>query len=247
MKLREQIDQELKELYPDERILQDIFDRKSKRVPGFRLLLCAVLSGALLAVPVSAHMFSTIFQTTRITDENRGLVMEPDIAQSEERPADAPPPKAPELLMEDPQKLSEATGGVIRGTADGAFLPNTISVIGLLYSEEEACWNVPELLTANGFVTVFSQESGEGWHLQKGETLHLSLQTGRTAGTDPEDPTERMEFGFIRDHIFYPGELQKAADFSYTLTAPETGTYYLYGINCSSNKIYMKDGNIMIP
>lgn len=246
MTLREQIDQELKELSPDEQILQNIFRQKRTRTPELRLLLCGVLLTALFAFPVSAHIFGTIFQTTLITDENRALVMEPDIAASEERPADAPEPETPNLLMEDPERLSEATGGVIQGTADGAFLPDAISVIDLVYSEETALWEMPELLTANGFVTVFSQESKEGWYLQKGETLRLHLQTGRRAGADTGTPTERMEIGFIQDHLFYQGTLQEASDFSYTLTAPETGAYYLYCINCSSNKIYIKKGSIVL-
>ena len=248
MRLKEQIDQELKTWYPSERILTEILERKTPgRIPAYRILLCAALGVCLLAFPVSAHMFGTLLETTRITDENRALLNEQDIAVAEECPAEAEQPETPKPLMDDPEKVSEMTGGIIQHIDDGAFLPDTVSVIRLYSDETDGSWTIPELLTANGFTTIFADADGNGWYLQKGETLTLHCQIGRTAGTEAADPAERMEIGYIRDHVFYQGELFREIGFDYTLTAPETGTYYPYCINSTDGRIYIRGGFVNRP
>lgn len=194
--------------------------------------------------PVSAHMLCNIFETTRITDANRSLLEEPDIAVSETLAAGIEFPESPDLLMDDLEKVSEVTDGIILEIENGAFLPDTISVIRLSSDKSRSSWTIPELLTANGFTTIFRKEDGAGWYLQKGETLNLCCRIGKTAGTDQSNPAERMEIGYIKDHVFCQGKAFVETDFSYTLTAPETGIYYLYCINCSAGKIYIKEGNI---
>ena len=244
MKLREQIDMELKELKPTENTLKEILKNGGKRrLPGRRLLLGAAVLAALLAVPASAHMFGSITETTPITDENRALLDEPDIAVASEAPVEESY-EEPVYLMDNPEKMAEVTEGIIREVAPGAFLPDTVTVLALSPNSGNTGWVIPELLTANGFTTIFTKENGDGWELKKGETLHIQYKIGPTAGTDPKNPKKRMEIGYIADHVFYSGELMKEEDFSYTLTAPEDGVYYLYNINFSDGKIYITGGEI---
>lgn len=244
MKLREQIDMELNELKPTEDTLQEILKSGAQRpLPGRRLLLCAAVLAAFAVVPASAHMFGSITKTTPITDENRELLNEPDIAVASEAPAEENY-EEPVLLMDNPEKLAEVTEGIIREVAPDAFLPDTVTVLALSPNSENTGWVIPELLTANGFTTIFTRENGEGWELKKGETLHIQYEIGSTAGTDPKDPKKRMEIGYIADHVFYTGELMKEENFSYTLAAPKDGTYYLYNINSSDGKIYITGGVI---
>jgi len=244
MKLREQIDMELKEQTPSEEILREILQNgKPRRFPERRLLLCAVLAAALVAVPVSAHMFGSITETTPITDENRELADQPDIALAQVAPADETGFEEPTLLMDDPEKLAEVTGGIIQKVNEGAFLPDTITVLSLSSNTDGTGWVIPELLTLNGFTTVFTKENGSGWYLKKGETLQMQYQIGTAAKEDSQSP-KGMEIGYICDHIFYSGNFMKEQNFSYTLTAPEDGTYYLYNINCCSGKIHITGGDI---
>lgn len=130
MKLRDYIDRELADMTPNESILRDILKKENKPFflkPG--LALCAALLALAFVIPVSANMFGPIGNTIRITDENRALLKQPDIAVSEEAPADTENHAAPSLLMENWDKVSEAAAGIIREVEEGAFLPDTITNI----------------------------------------------------------------------------------------------------------------------
>lgn len=204
MKLREQIDTELKELRPSEEILHKILkSKKHRQLPKGRLLLCAALLATLAVIPVSAKMFGVITETTRITDENRELLGQPDIAISSEAPADETGSEEPELLMDYPEKMAEVTEGIIKEVDKGAFLAEPITVLSLSPNADNTGWVIPELLTSNGFTTIFTQENGKGWELKKGDTLHIRYHIGATKGTDPDDPRERMEIGYIADGEIY--------------------------------------------
>lgn len=181
-----------------------------------------------------------IRETTRITDENRALLDQPDTAVCETLPTEAEMPEEPKLLMDDLEKVSDATDGIIQEIEDGAFLPDTVTVITLSPGEDRDTWMIPELLTANGFTTIFTKADGSGWTLLKGETLRIDYQ----AGGAKTGSAVQMEIGSIEDHVFRQGILLHASDFSYTLTAPADGTYYLYCINSSSGKIDIREGTI---
>lgn len=130
MKLRDYIDRELADMTPNESILRDILKKDNKPFflkPG--LALCAALLALAFVIPVSANMFGPIGNTIRITDENRALLKQPDIAVSEEAPADTENHAAPSLLMEDWDRVSEAAAGIIREVEEGVFLPNTLTNI----------------------------------------------------------------------------------------------------------------------
>lgn len=89
MKLRDCIDRELENMTPDKNILQDILKRdRARLLPKPGLILCAALLALAFVIPVSANMFGMIGNTTRITDENRALIEQPDIASASEAPAD---------------------------------------------------------------------------------------------------------------------------------------------------------------
>lgn len=254
MKLRDHIDRELAGMTPDESILRDILKKENKPFflkPG--LALCTALLALAFVIPVSANMFGPIGNTIRITDENRALLKQPDIAVSEEAPADtenhAAPAgieggEAPSLLMDDLDKVSQITDGIIQEIEEGALLPDTLTNIALTFDSEKNAWMIPELLTANGFVTIFTKEDGGGWNLSAGEELKIFCSVGDTAGNDKGTSSKTMEFGYIENHVFREGKVMQKQNFSYTLTAPEDGVYYPYCINCSAGKIYITGGEV---
>lgn len=147
-------------------------------------------------------------------------------------------------MTDDPEKISEVTGGIIREIGDGALLPHTVTVIALSPAVGGDAWEIPELLTSNGFCTVFTKENSEGWELRAGESLRIQYSIGTTADTNPDSPQEQMQIGYIGNHVFHEGGVYRAEDFEYTLYAPEDGTYYLYNINASSGRILITEGEI---
>ena len=245
MKLRDCIDRELENMTPDKNILQDILKRdRARLLPKPGLILCAALLALAFVIPVSANMFGMIGNTTRITDENRALIEQPDIASASEAPADTEKLETPEFLMDDLGKVSEATSGIIQDIEEGAFLPDTVANIALSFDSEKNIWIIPELLTANGFVTIFTKEDRSGWNLNAGEKLEVLCSIGNTAGNGKAGSSKTMEFGYIENYVFREGEIMQERNFSYTLTAPEDGVYYPYCINCFSGKIYITGGEI---
>ena len=261
--IKKELDQELSNIQADELQFQKILDRAEKEqrghsgIPKARIALCVMILGLLAAIPVSASVLRNIRGTVRITEENRDLVGKELYTATTEAPTEEEMENRGEMIPDSSwymtdEEASEQTEGIIQeiGTdADGnpcLQKSTVITPVPLKKSEEGERWIIESLLSNNGDITVFTKENGDGWYLEAGEvlTIHYRIDPSATASGDVNNG-EQMSIGYIRDHVFYDYQQhRKAKEFTYTLTAPAEGTYYLYNRNCCAGYIYLTEGTI---
>lgn len=105
-------------------------------------------------------------------------------------------------------------------------------------------FRIPEVLTANGNIVIFTKGEEVGWQLNKGEQLTLHYGLDLKTNADSDETGERMEVGYVHDGRLVQGYSAKAKQFDYTLTADEAGAYYFYIRNASAGKIIVSSGTI---
>lgn len=266
--IKEKLDRELSNIQADEQQLRKILDRAEKEnkmeeehrecsIPKARIALCIMLLGLLAAIPVSASVLKNIRGTVRITEENRELVGKELYTATTEEPAEKEEEDRGEMISIESQYMTneeatEQTGGIIQEIGAGddgnpCLLKSTvITPVPLEESREGEKWLIESLLSNNGDVTVFTKENGDGWYLEAGQTLTIRycIDPSAVDSGDVNDG-EQMSIGYIFNHVFYNYQQhRKAKEFTYTLTAPEPGIYYLYNQNCCAGYIYLTEGTI---
>ncbi|GGA04067.1 hypothetical protein GCM10008018_57510 [Paenibacillus marchantiophytorum] len=121
--------------------------------------------------------------------------------------------------------------------------PRTVTNIAV--KENDGSYEIPELLTENGDLVIFTKTDDFGWHLNKGEQLTIHYELDLKTNMQSSDPKgENMEIGYIKNGEIISEVLKKAKEFSYTVTADSTGEYYFYAENASAGKIIITTGII---
>lgn len=118
------------------------------------------------------------------------------------------------------------------------------SVTNIAVKENDGSYEIPELLTENADLVIFTKTDDSGWHLNKGEqlTIHYEIDLKTNMQSDPIG--ENMRIGYIKNGEIISKVLKKAKEFSYAVTADSTGEYYFYVENASAGKIIMTTGII---
>jgi len=142
----------------------------------------------------------------------------------------------------EPLKKPVLSSNIINKKQLPTLPANTITNIAV--KENNGSYEIPELLTNNGDLVIFTKTGDSGWHLNKGEqlTIHYELDLKSNMQSDPTG--ENMKIGYIKNGELISGDLKKAKEFSSTVTADATGEYYFYVENFSAGKIIITTGTI---
>ncbi|BBI30901.1 hypothetical protein [Cohnella abietis] len=206
-----------------------------KRNPSARIASIIAVIVALMtsAVVVNAATGGKFFGAILLNDENRNIAKNSNYASMEEATIGASIPK----------RTSPIVTSNILNEDQLKSLPGN-SVTPIVVKEKSGTYKIPEVLTNNGDIVIFTKDNEYGWQLNEGEklTIHYALDLETNKNSDKAG--ERMEIGFVHNGALVKGQFNKSKEFSYTITAPEAGEYYFYIENYSAGYIIISSGSI---
>ncbi len=142
------------------------------------------------------------------------------------------------VLQFDGQSPTALPGPIISFVeSDEILLPSMIQEVKMQGKK------TPELMAPNGVMGIFTKDDGSGWTLKAGETLYWDFETypffdGRA---------QTLSVGSIKNGMLCRATVHERAERGrYCVQAVEDGTYYIYFICCSSDRISLKEGSIGI-
>lgn len=132
---------------------------------------------------------------------------------------------------------------LIEAVPKDVFAPKTI--IEFEVSGADGYDVTPEIIFTNDVMVIFTRENGEGWFLDKGESLTFEAEQYPLENGWNGDGGQWIEYRSIRDGELSPDSyadnkrIQK-----FTVTAEEEGEYYI-ALGCAGTEpITLKEGTI---
>jgi len=111
-----------------------------------------------------------------------------------------------------------------------------------IVKEKNNEYTTPEIIGTNGSISVFTKEDGSGWILNKGQVLTINFNKYKSKIIEHQTVT----IGYILNGKMINGENFSDLSGSYEITADESGEYYIYMVNDSSDYVAFKEGSITI-
>lgn len=108
--------------------------------------------------------------------------------------------------------------------------------------EENTVCTTPEIIGTNGSISVFTKEDGSGWMLNKGQVLTLNFNKYNSKVIEHQT----VIIGYVLNGKMVSGKNFSELSGSYKITADESGEYYIYIVNASSDYVAFKEGSITI-
>lgn len=136
----------------------------------------------------------------------------------------------------EPTILSMPDNSIIIDSED--FIPVAISQFKT--TNENDRYITPKIIFNNGSVAVFTRLDGSGWELAKGDSINYSFEKYFVDFSE----TQPMAVGYIKNGIMTKSNIYENRTGKYTGEIQETGEYYLYIANFSSENIALKEGSI---
>ncbi|MDR5587430.1 hypothetical protein [Clostridium aquiflavi] len=109
-----------------------------------------------------------------------------------------------------------------------------------IVKKENDKYITPEIIGANGSISVFTKEDGSGWTLNKGEELIINFNKYKSKIVKDQN----IIIGYVLNGKMIKGKTFSDLSGSYKLTADESGEYYIYMVNSSSEYVAFKEGSI---
>ncbi|MCD9026428.1 hypothetical protein [Cohnella silvisoli] len=207
---------------------------KTKRISAkITLIAAAIIALLMSAVAVNAASGGKLFGAMLLNNENRHIAKEPNYASMEEVPAGT--------VIETSERRVLISDIINK---DKLHTLNAGSVTNIAAAENNGKYAIPELLTNNGDLVVFTKVDESGWHLNKGDKLSIRFALDIKTNKYSDRTGERMEIGYIKNGVLITGFVKKEKEFSYTITADEAGEYYFYAENYSASYIIIQSGII---
>ncbi|MGG3284420.1 hypothetical protein [Paenibacillus solani] len=120
------------------------------------------------------------------------------------------------------------------------FMPS--SIFELETNEKNGVFISPEIITVNGSLSVLTDTNGRGWELKAGDSVEYVFEKYRSEVVE----NQNMLIGYVKDGVLYPSQKFDQLKGKYNLTIEESGQYYFYIINASSDTIALKEGTLRL-
>jgi hypothetical protein len=197
------------------------------------VVAAAIVAMMLSALTVNAATGGKLFGAILLNKENRHIAKEPNYASMQ-----AVPPGT---------EIAPVNGPILNSNIINKNQLQTLlagSVTNIPTKESDGKYAIPEFMTNNGDLVVFTKRDDSGWHLKKGEQLTIRFELDLKTNKQSDPTGEWMEIGYIKNGELTKSFAKKAKDFSYTVTADEAGKYYFYAENASAGSIIITSGII---
>lgn len=208
------------------------------RGPALRRSMQSIFSGCILVLLV----FTTLGVHTLLTRE--------PIAPAAAAPWDNTEGMIELLDDANRQEIGQETVVTFGGQSPQASPKPAISFVegsdillpSLVQAVKTERTKTPELMAPNGVMGIFTRDDGSGWSLRAGETLFWSFE--KYPFSDGRQQT--LAVGHIKNGTLCRSTLYDGESGRYQVQAGEDGTYAIYFICCSSDRISLKEGTIGI-
>ncbi len=199
-----------------------------------KILLIAVVIVATLASAIGANAATggKLFGAIILNSENRHLAGKPNYASMKEA--------APGQEADDKRSL---ISNIIH--ENQLQTVNAASITNIMVEDDgQGIFAIPEILTNNGDLVIFTRSDETGWQLNKGQKLTVRFNLDLTTSKFSDPKGEIMEIGFIKNGELISAFSGKQKEFSYTIEADEAGEYYFYTENYSAGSVIIASGTI---
>jgi hypothetical protein len=197
------------------------------------LVAAAIVAMLMSALVVNAASGGKLFGVMLLNKENRHIAKEPKFASMEVAPTGTGNVTYVKPLL---------VNNIINENQLQAI--NAGSITNIAVNKSNGKYAIPELLTDNGDLVIFTKANKSGWHLKAGEQLTISYTLDLKTREQSDKVGEIMEIGYIKNGELITGVAKKQKDFSFSITAEETGEYYFYAENYSASYIIISSGII---
>ena len=213
-----------------------------KRIPmKVRFLIAAVL---VLTVAAISFADENEFRGQLITDENRHLVGKETMADADailiiDKDGNIVSGKEP---IPPTKEVWEKSTVVKR--VKGDLIPSSVTEIAV--KKEGDVYITPEIITWNADVVILTKEDGNGWELEKGQSLILDVDLYPSEGFGKKG--QIVVFYKIYNGTFFSEDRdsERSIEKHYEIKANRKGEYYIAFGNNSSDSISFKEGVIKI-
>ncbi|MFC5406562.1 hypothetical protein [Cohnella soli] len=207
--------------------------RTKKITRRIALIFAVIILMSIFAFGANAATGGKLFGAITLNEENRHLARQTNYAYMEEAPSGTKTEAYEKRLL---------ISNIIHENQLQSI--NADSVTNIAVEKDDELFSIPEILTDNGDLVIFTKMDQSGWHLDKGEKLSIRFNLDLTTNQYSDPKGENMEIGFIRNGELIQAYFEKDKEFSYTITADEAGEYYFYTENYSAGKIVIEKGMI---
>lgn len=207
------------EIRPKHKILK-------KRYLAFAVLLIGITG---ISVSAGVNYFTTRIEA--LNDDNRYLIGTAPVLGEESMILVEPGQDLP-----DDREIEIPDNRIVKKIEDGMLIPGVIEEFAAVESEDG--YRCTEIIIPNGQAAVYTKEDGNGWDLKAGQTITINYTL--------YDGGETLKIGVIKDNTMYNGTIISGKEGEYSLTAKESGTYYIYLISYSSDYISLNNSIISI-
>ncbi|MGG3281100.1 hypothetical protein [Paenibacillus solani] len=129
---------------------------------------------------------------------------------------------------------------IITETMEENFIPPSIFEIET--KEKNGVFISPEIITVNGSVNVLTDTNGRGWELKAGDSVEYEFEKYKSEVVEYQN----IFIGYVKDGVLNPWQKFDQLMGNYNLTIEESGQYYFYIINASSDTIALKEGALRL-
>ena len=119
------------------------------------------------------------------------------------------------------------------------YMPSSIFE---LETREKRSIYFPEIITVNGSLNVLTDTNGSGWELKAGDSVEYVFEKYKSEVVE----NQNILIGYVKDGVLYPSQKFDQLKGNYNLTIKESGKYYFYIINASSDTIALKEGALRL-
>ena len=148
--------------------------------------------------------------------------------------------QSPNKRYEDVWKTST----IVKKIEPGTPSPSTIKEFETLYDNGE--YITPEVMFSSGDFIIFTKENGDGWDLQKGDSIVVTINEYKLESSN--DTGQSIVYFQIVDGTIHkePVYYAKTLEQNFELIAEKSGKYFIcLGCN-SASRISLKSGKICI-
>ncbi|MBT2764609.1 hypothetical protein [Paenibacillus sp. ISL-20] len=143
-----------------------------------------------------------------------------------------------ELKNRTPNGLPE--NRIITKIMEGNYMPS--SIFELETKEKNGVYISPEIITVNGSISVLTDTNGRGWELKAGDSVEYVFEKYKSEVVE----NQNILIGYVKDGVLNPWQQFDQLKGNYNLTIEESGLYYFYMINASSDTIALKEGTLRL-
>jgi hypothetical protein len=197
------------------------------------LIAAAIIAMLVSALGANAATGGKLFGAIILNNENRHIAKEPNYALMQE---------APEGTKIVPPERLVLSSNIINKNQLQTLNSNSVTNIPVVKNDKD--YAIPEVLTNNGDLIIFTKKDESGWHLNKGEKLSIQFKLDLKSNKFSDPAGEWMEIGYVKNGELITGIAEKAKEFTYTTIADEVGEYYFYAQNYSAGYIIIASGII---